>query len=836
MGKGAQRSTQNTSQSQSGSQTSTNNLSPFAQQQAQRLFGMGAGPNDLQQRAYQGLGSLASPDYGDARAAFSAAQGSTLTPDKLQPWLDASSPYTKQVTDATRAAFDQQNAQQANQLMGQLAGSGGFGNDRSAVLAATLGGQQQLAQAPVLAQLQQGGYDRALSAAGDAAKLSASTNLASGYGLGSLDTQQQQALLQQLQAQMAGGNNQIAQQLGISQGLAGLGGIAGGSSTSQGTSTGQSEMTQPGPSWLSQLGGLGALLGGSGAFGGKDGSQGWLGQAWGGLKSFSPFGKASGGAIPLASGGSAPNHPAVEKFGHIVRGMRELRDGETRGFADGGTPSGTGDWPWVAEGAPTGLGWIKNLIPGGTPAADMGFSGSIDPVTGSYLAPPSSGKIQGRVESTPKVIKSVSDFTPSTTDTSQDGYTGKPPKVGLAALDGKVDPDTVDFPDMKPEKRSGSGEKKASEAGLGALAHSSRDYPGIVAAARETAGTEAPASPAAPAPPSEGGLMAALNPKNWNMPLVGLGLGLLTNTTRAGTGEAARSGMQMGLQAHAAEQNAALQAAKLQEEIRQHKADLELRGRQVTQTGLPGEMAPVYPSAPPTDAEKAAAQERALGYEAKRDKIKAETNRQATLDSKQIDAVLQGGQAAQGVIDRLDRMDALAGEIKPYLGPGERFGLNSTAAYFKDPKAYAKLEVLKSELNALVKDEAAASYLGRGNVTNGKIRLEQLAKASENMPYDALKERLQSLKREAQVAVERQRTLQQEGGLAKLRDPNYNAFAELDKRNGAAKPAASAAGPVDLKSLPPAAKDTPIGAMALSKDGKPVRRVQGGWEPVAVGG
>lgn len=73
------------------------------------------------------------------------------------------SPYTDDVVNATQNWFNNQNSIQGDNLLGNAIKSGNaFGGDRAGVSEAQLGGQQQLAQAPVIAGLQQAGYTQAL--------------------------------------------------------------------------------------------------------------------------------------------------------------------------------------------------------------------------------------------------------------------------------------------------------------------------------------------------------------------------------------------------------------------------------------------------------------------------------------------------------------------------------------------------------------------------------------------------------------------------------------------------------------------------------------------------
>ena len=50
------------------------------------------------------------------------------------------SPYTQQVVDATQAQFNNQNAQQQSQLLGNAAAQNALGGDRAAVAQANLAG------------------------------------------------------------------------------------------------------------------------------------------------------------------------------------------------------------------------------------------------------------------------------------------------------------------------------------------------------------------------------------------------------------------------------------------------------------------------------------------------------------------------------------------------------------------------------------------------------------------------------------------------------------------------------------------------------------------------
>jgi len=73
------------------------------------------------------------------------------------------SPYTQDVVNATQGWFNNQNQIQANDLLSQgIRAGNAFGGDRAGIAAAQLAGQQQLAQAPVIAGLYNQGYSQAL--------------------------------------------------------------------------------------------------------------------------------------------------------------------------------------------------------------------------------------------------------------------------------------------------------------------------------------------------------------------------------------------------------------------------------------------------------------------------------------------------------------------------------------------------------------------------------------------------------------------------------------------------------------------------------------------------
>jgi hypothetical protein len=141
-------------------------------------------------------------------------------------------PYVQNVVNATQAQFANQNAIQANQLRGQAASQGALGGDRAGVAQGVLAGQQQLAQAPVLAGLYSQGFGQAqqefntqqqtqlAAQQADAARRQAAAQGLLGVGQQNLTAAQQQAALQQAAGQGFAGLGQLG--LGAAQGQAGL--------------------------------------------------------------------------------------------------------------------------------------------------------------------------------------------------------------------------------------------------------------------------------------------------------------------------------------------------------------------------------------------------------------------------------------------------------------------------------------------------------------------------------------------------------------------------------------------------------------------------------------
>jgi len=107
-------------------------------------------------------GSLADTGAGyfnfAGQQAANAAQPINLMPYDISPYENA---YTTNVTNALSDLYAQNNAEQFNQIVGNAAAQGAFGGDREAIAEAETARQQNLAEQPTLANVQQQGFAQA---------------------------------------------------------------------------------------------------------------------------------------------------------------------------------------------------------------------------------------------------------------------------------------------------------------------------------------------------------------------------------------------------------------------------------------------------------------------------------------------------------------------------------------------------------------------------------------------------------------------------------------------------------------------------------------------------
>lgn len=232
--------------------------------------------------AIQGASGLAQPYIGAAAGEFGNAT-QPLWPTlpqfsqaNLQPYM---SPYTKDVTSSLQNLFNEQNAEQLQQVKGNATTQGAYGGDREAVAEAETARQQGLAENPALAQVVQQGYNTGLGAFQQQQQTQLSAEQANawlasqaGFGLGQLGQESLGTTLQGANANIGAGAMQqglaqeqlnapyeqfLQRQAYPYQQLNFLGGLTEGTgSLSGGTSSGT--MTPPSPSTGSQVAG-GAL-------------------------------------------------------------------------------------------------------------------------------------------------------------------------------------------------------------------------------------------------------------------------------------------------------------------------------------------------------------------------------------------------------------------------------------------------------------------------------------------------------------------------------------------------------------------------------------------------
>jgi hypothetical protein len=297
------------------------------------------------------------------------------------------SPYTQQVVNATEAQFNNQNAQQQSQLTGNAVAAGAMGGDRAGVAAANLAGQQQTAEAPVIAGLENTGYQNASQMA-----LAEQQNTAqAAYSLGNLGVAGQNAALTGANAQVGAGSleqqtqqaqdtaayQQFEQQLAYPfQTTQWLAGIDTGVGSQMG---GQSQTTAPPPNPYAQYAGLG--LAGAGLLLKRGGRV--PGFDLGGATDFIAGTPYSGvqGWVPtnnITAGKGAPNPPSVA--GQAVQNpLQQANQALTLGKALQGKGLGLGDSGILTGGDALGLTPDQYAA-----ASDAGVSGLSSPDEGSY--------------------------------------------------------------------------------------------------------------------------------------------------------------------------------------------------------------------------------------------------------------------------------------------------------------------------------------------------------------------------------------------------------------------------------------------------------------------
>lgn len=279
MGKGSNTTTQSSSTTPNpiafqDYQNVLNNVANVAATPYQAYTGQLVAPVNAQQNA--GIGGInqyaqAASPYLTQAAGLAANAAQPITSQQINQYL---SPYTQDVVNATQAQFNDQNAQAAARLTGNQISQGALGGNRAGVAQATLAGQQQLAQAPTIANLYNQGYQTALNTA----QQQQQAGLAGAYGLSSIGQAYQNAGLTGAQAQIGAGTLQQNTQQALDQALLNQwnqqqaypfqtaqwqAGLTGAIAPGLGTSS-QGQTTAPAPNIFNQIAGLG--IAGAGVF------------------------------------------------------------------------------------------------------------------------------------------------------------------------------------------------------------------------------------------------------------------------------------------------------------------------------------------------------------------------------------------------------------------------------------------------------------------------------------------------------------------------------------------------------------------------------------------
>lgn len=301
MGKGTNTTTTSTGPNPQAAAAYSNLLSQaggVAATPYQAYQGQLVAPVNAQQQT--GIGTI--NQYATAAVPYLQTAGQLATaaaaPISAQQIQNYENPYTQQVVNATEQQFANTNAQQQQGLLENVAAQGALGGDRSGIAQAVLAGQQQAAQAPVIAGLENTGYNTATQTA-----LAEQQAMAQGaYGLGNVGTSLENAGLTGANAQVGAGTlQQQTQQAAdtaayqqFEQALAypfqttqWLAGIDTGVGSQMG---GTSQTTQPAPNQTAQYAGLGL------------GALALLAARGGRIKGYDTGGAPYGGGTPYNDG------------------------------------------------------------------------------------------------------------------------------------------------------------------------------------------------------------------------------------------------------------------------------------------------------------------------------------------------------------------------------------------------------------------------------------------------------------------------------------------------------------------------------------------------------
>jgi hypothetical protein len=132
-------------------------ISASEQQAAANYYGSASNPITAGANQAQGIYGGALGQYGASTTPL-WANTQQYSPNAINTYM---SPYTQDVVNATEQQFNNQNAIQNAGVVGNAAAQGAWGGDRSAIAQATTAGQQQAAEAPVIAGLENTGFQTA---------------------------------------------------------------------------------------------------------------------------------------------------------------------------------------------------------------------------------------------------------------------------------------------------------------------------------------------------------------------------------------------------------------------------------------------------------------------------------------------------------------------------------------------------------------------------------------------------------------------------------------------------------------------------------------------------
>ncbi len=331
---------------------------PYSADTERQVAGFAAPQNQAFQNV-QNIQGLQNPYIGQAMD-YANSGASTISADNIAQY---SNPYQQQVIDATMAQIGRNNEISQDQLVGNAALKNALGNSRLGVAQAELARGQDMNTANILANLNSQNYGQALSAAqadkarqfqgasqvagfGQQAQDAGYKDIASLLGIGSLQQENQQS---QYDTATANAQQRAQYPFNTTQWLASIEqGLAPGAG---GTTSGVT--TQPGPSALSQIAGLGltaaSLFGGGGMFPGVGTTLGTtLSGMFGGSRNLS--GLADGGMV----GGDLNGDGSVDRIDHLLARLHKASHGMSQiqkstggqvdnGFAAGGFPQGEDD-------------------------------------------------------------------------------------------------------------------------------------------------------------------------------------------------------------------------------------------------------------------------------------------------------------------------------------------------------------------------------------------------------------------------------------------------------------------------------------------------------------